>query len=571
MIYFCLPVPYGDGNPGDLDPSENRQIYGIMNFNEYVDYAPTIRTLVSPIQFYGNCGYFTAEDADSRKDDLTIVGPGRLLQPGTTMLSRRPLYSQLFKNLSFQDSDHKILLTTGCSNCSGDCQITQIQPDCEFGWVEFQMGGAFNDAANDHQQFVFPEWSDDGCHFHIVDYLPVTYEGDYDGVPNRSFTQNGVGSILMTTNTPAYSIPPYVKMGAPNTSNNKHMLTQPCGSVTYNFTASTLDDMPKGALSGQADRVVAAKAVTWKELNGTWLPFANYSWRMPMGSTGLPVNAYIPFNYSSPINSDISWRLIDSICKYTLNNLPKETARPLVGDSRSYSSTIYGHEGALTIGSVSNAQWEECGVYTCDYQSDMGYSGYLDYENGWEKGAGCDPSNPLPAPAVIMSDKGHFGNFSIYVVNAFGPSRNFRLTRGRDYEMSAWVNVEEGGTAWMHGDFRKIKKDDDDTWPITEGLIQETGVNFDGVSQSFTGGQWKLLRMNIPASKLLKEKDWNSFNWYARVFIGSVAGSGGHVYIDDIRFAPVDAMVSSTYYNSLLTTPIVTIDANNNPGKRVLL
>ena len=56
--------------------------------------------------------------------------------------------------------------------------------------------------------------------------------------------------------------------------------------------------------------------------------------------------------------------------------------------------------------------------------------------------------------------------------------------------------------------------------------------------------------------------------WYARLWAG-VPG-GGEMWIDDIRFAPKNAMVTTTYYDSKWRQPIMSVDANNKPSQQVV-
>ena len=62
---------------------------------------------------------------------------------------------------------------------------------------------------------------------------------------------------------------------------------------------------------------------------------------------------------------------------------------------------------------------------------------------------------------------------------------------------------------------------------------------------------------------------WNDGCRYARVYVGAPAGDGhggnATVYIDDIRFRPVDARVCSFYYDAKIRNRIACIGPNNFP------
>ena len=50
--------------------------------------------------------------------------------------------------------------------------------------------------------------------------------------------------------------------------------------------------------------------------------------------------------------------------------------------------------------------------------------------------------------------------------------------------------------------------------------------------------------------------------------IGITSGNGAEFYVEDIRFHPVDALVTTTFYHSQFKQPVVTVDPNNT-GKHI--
>jgi hypothetical protein len=119
----------------------------------------------------------------------------------------------------------------------------------------------------------------------------------------------------------------------------------------------------------------------------------------------------------------------------------------------------------------------------------------------------------------------------------------------------------------MAADYRYKAKNVDNVWPLT-GLTRDESAGLQGKELGPTSGKWVLMKLDIPAATVLKSKDWDNNNWYARTYVGSVIG--GTVYVQDIRIAPKDAMVTSTYYDKKWYQPILSVDANNNPGKKVV-
>ena len=74
------------------------------------------------------------------------------------------------------------------------------------------------------------------------------------------------------------------------------------------------------------------------------------------------------------------------------------------------------------------------------------------------------------------------------------------------------------------------------------------------------------MTMLIPASADLR--DHYDDGWqFARLWIGTPQGNGsggdGHLYVDDIRVYPTDALVTTYYYDQDLGLPITFVDEND--------
>ncbi|MBN1600172.1 MAG: hypothetical protein JW915_01125 [Chitinispirillaceae bacterium] len=574
----------GDNVQDGTSINENfRNILAFTNFEEG-SYPGAVKTMKlwrngtdQLYSYYGDQGYLTDKDGSGVRNDLVIVGAGRKSAYVTNFdnAAVRHVAYQIYNNISWTgdpESANPCYLgfsSTACSNCNNamDQILFNLRPNYANNWMSTRFSGFF-DEGSDILKFVFfsegsitPSRNPNYRHFYFLNYLPVYYDGDYDGAPNRTYTKSNDGSILLSATTPAFC--KYPEMDYVSDNNQKHMLAPSCGAATMKFPTGTTDDVLCGELFTEthARKVLASSATTWAPLNGNtnaYLPVSSYGWEVPMNATGIPAADYTAFNYTAGTDNGENWKLGDSICKYTANSQAKETARPTGNDGRLHSTTVYGHKGILPVAAVTRASFEECGVFTCDY--DNGESGYFDLDNVWEKGVGNDHS--LPGATVELSLGGLFSEKCVHVINAWGPTRNIRLTEGQDYMMTAWVKVVSG-KAWMAGDFRHKAKNVD-TWPSLGLLYENLGWNHSETGP--TSGKWVLLKMKIPAKTVLADKDWGANNWYARVFVGAV--TGGEVYITDIRVAPVKAFITSTYYDTLFNLPVMTVDANNNPGNK---
>ena len=99
-------------------------------------------------------------------------------------------------------------------------------------------------------------------------------------------------------------------------------------------------------------------------------------------------------------------------------------------------------------------------------------------------------------------------------------------------------------------------------WPIVCGsdMLPCNGT----VKVTGSPGSWQLVELTIPP---ISENDWALGYQYAHYWVGCYPT--GQVWVDDIRFAPVNSLVSTTYYDSKWQQPILSVNENNNPGKKV--
>jgi hypothetical protein len=125
----------------------------------------------------------------------------------------------------------------------------------------------------------------------------------------------------------------------------------------------------------------------------------------------------------------------------------------------------------------------------------------------------------------------------------------------------------------MDVNYRK-SRDNGASWPfdVYPSNVQPE-ISSSGTINSKKYGDWYFVQLPVPAKKDISDAQWNAGYQYAVVWVGCPNGNGAGgsaiVYVDDIRFYPKDAMVTSTYYDQKWYQPILSIDANNNPGKKV--
>lgn len=250
------------------------------------------------------------------------------------------------------------------------------------------------------------------------------------------------------------------------------------------------------------------------------------------------------------------------------------------------TSIVRGYKGDLVTAVIRNANYFEAGVLTCEYDEGMAPGSrnwtYLDWDDGWERAQGCSEHFTIPAPTASIPDQSprvqlteqdkHYGLKSILVRNAFGPTRNFRIEKGKDYVLSAWVKAKSGNLRLekafiMGADYRRER--DPGTWPLTLAGAEKSASGKVTTREGSNG--WKQVVLDIPATSDLTSQDWangiNCVRLFVGVPFGDGQGNGAEVYVDDIRFAPKNALVTSYYYDASVRKPRTFVDENSNATK----
>jgi len=310
---------------------------------------------------------------------------------------------------------------------------------------------------------------------------------------------------------------------------------------------------------------IRARAVPWHSMSRVpryagLYPDAVYVWNG--GALNKDFGTEKPFadisNYWS-LPSD--WQLVTDYRRRSVVARGKLLESSVQGGTLA-QSTFYRNDIGKSMGQALNAGYLESGVFTCDY--DLNQDGYFDKESGWERGSyndGLTSENPM---VMLTTKTTHFGQRSVHVKNAYGPTRNFRLEQDRNYVFSAWVKKGSGDVK-LSGDYRRRSKSEADfSWPITNIKTMNKGFASGEIRANGTG-EWEMLELTIPAKADLGAEDWENYEYFARVYAG--APEGGECWVDDIRFFPTDAQVATTYYDTLWQKPIIDVDPNGNTGR----
>jgi hypothetical protein len=382
----------------------------------------------------------------------------------------------------------------------------------------------------------------------------VYYRQSWNGVASETNEPYYNQNSRQSTNYSAYGAYPAMDLY----SNN--LLTQACQTEKYQLCPDPYDQyVYTYTLLEQKATTWASFAVNSQNQDISWRPIAIYSY---LGSRTWP---WPSFNFTNPAQNVANgdWQLTDSVSRYLQNGMVSEVAKPTASGGRVFATTVYGPDSVLPIAAVANARFGECGAFTGDYSTGLSPN-YWDYDNGWEKGT----TNTVAL--TTNSALAHFGQNAIHVITDYAATRNCIIYPGKDYFMTAWVKVISGSIN-MAANFWYANPGHENDWPMSGNMtmVNTNPSSIWATPISFTdcNGQWKLMEMEIPASVTSQLN--NSNTCFARAWVGGDPGGAPfEAYIDDIRFYPNNAQVTTTY-SDWQGLPLVSVDANCNPGQKI--
>jgi hypothetical protein len=255
-------------------------------------------------------------------------------------------------------------------------------------------------------------------------------------------------------------------------------------------------------------------------------------------------------------NSD--WVCTGTIDRYNTGGQPEQTTNA----AGVHGTRVFRNDVVLPVGSISNASFGESGIFTGDYDAGGAADpAYFDYENGWQKGSA------YAGGVIELNTTAHFGEKSLHVRNGYAPVKSFKIDRTKDYLFSAWVRAATGTTNIRFG--VELHAAD------ANGNLGAWIAAYDFMDEGFAADEWHFVKNRIKASDLASHMqsghNANEVAYYL-VWIGKNSSDAFTVdfNVDDIRFYPADAIVTTTFYDSKWRQPIMSVDANGNPGYKTV-
>lgn len=279
--------------------------------------------------------------------------------------------------------------------------------------------------------------------------------------------------------------------------------------------------------NGGALEVISASSSTWNENEGGYSD-NTYAWNVNMDAEGFPATGFSSFNYGS--RTGTHWQRTGAITKVDDYQRVLE-AEGAANDE--FSSTIYRPDVGLAMAKIRNGRYADCAVFTCDYDmGDPAHPGYYDYSNGWEKGLMTGDGH---ISEVTPAAK-HFGLRCVHVSNTYGPTRNVPLDLTKKYHFSAWIRPVSSASTFVRFGFEYRNQDD----------AYVGGKNL--TKTDLVPGQWQLIEYAIDLDDVPAGID--GVGDYIRIWVGNGPGDpASDFYVDDIRFHPATALVTTLYYD----------------------
>lgn len=246
-------------------------------------------------------------------------------------------------------------------------------------------------------------------------------------------------------------------------------------------------------------------------------PDAIMSWKRIEYTTN---NNYLPFKTS--VYDGTNWIGTNTITNHNQNGNVTESYNV----DNVYSTVKYGYNNALPIAQVTNSK-----------DGESGYSGLESGWQDWETGG-----------STIVNTQSHTGSYSAYCTDDFGPTKNFYCSNGISKLKSYILEC------WFYG------TDDRPTATITIEIRQSNGQFIDYAAQEDFQIEhgWQLKSIKVDPGNLYELPE----DGYLRVWCG-FKGSGREGYVDDVRFFPADAMMTTSTYDPLTLQVTSRTDENN--------
>lgn len=320
-----------------------------------------------------------------------------------------------------------------------------------------------------------------------------------NGLPGEVVETNSDGRRKRLSTLYAFQVPSYAAQMGPD---GRNMIRAVAGTMVR-------EDLD----------VKSATATTWVSGlgNSGGAPRANRSlvWNPPAGGA-----AYQEYDYAiPPTGTNTHWVSAGTKVRYDATGNVIETTTP----KGVPIATIFGRSGSVESAECAGADRAACAVFTGDYDENV--NDQFDDANDWNKGG-----------SSLSQTMKHFGTASIHVRNnQSGPHKSMPAgVASKTYVFSAWVYaVSVGPNSPVH---LAVFRGSQEVLPLESKF---------GLVPPGNSWGWRKISRTIPGTQL-----GSAFEIRVSSF------QGAEFFVDDIRFHPVDAHVTTQYYHPDLRLPV---------------
>ncbi|MCF3107873.1 DUF5977 domain-containing protein [Niabella sp. CC-SYL272] len=364
----------------------------------------------------------------------------------------------------------------------------------------------------------------------------------YSGAVTKTLSIDADGNRFMDSTTPAYRIYPEMGVKASNSA-NKNMLTQVAANYSFIVNASNnvlgLKAASINTWSNSAN--VLDPNYTVLQQNGgangnVWRPRMTYTWA-PEGQSqngATAIGLFVGFNWSSqddPQTQNTGWIKTGQVTLYDVFSHALEAS----DINSQFAATKMGYNHSKVMINGGPARYAE-----------LAYSGAEDnpvnskFNGDINMGSAIQETAPVYVHTGSKSVKLNSGQtgFSYTVpIGSNGPSST-EIDPARDYFASVWIKSGNG------------------TLVSNAGLYySKGGTPVYGTVSSANPAGWQLATLKIPAAAL---------NGGGTLTVGCYNNENGNIiYLDDLRFHPLNAGVNSYVYDNFTGELAYILDDNN--------
>ena len=365
----------------------------------------------------------------------------------------------------------------------------------------------------------------------VVSTSEILRYNDVNGLPEITRSSGTMSKLKLKKTDYAFENPKYSSALGPN---GAHMLTLPC--QTINYEKQSLDNTTQP----QPEEIRTAQSTTWSNSLGTsaWVPYKTYLWKADYNLDGTPDVVFADFIYDDGANN-LNWQLVLTNNRYNFAGKLIES----INAAGSYSTSIYSEDNTLPLVSVTNSRYGEC-LYTDWAEKEP-------VTNIANKIMSTSPDHLHFAPRslVLSTNLSNTGGDQYAVTPPTSDNQKLSALSGKAYLIQFWAKAE-GMAGSSVKSFIHLQAIPSYNWS-SYIYIDLTSV-------------WKLYEIKVVFPE-------NTSDHRYRLVLRPPRNQGaeyveGTIYYDDIRVTPIGGLAITTYYDQKWHSPILSLDANNQPG-----